>query len=129
MSSITYLNNYINIIKIGLQNNLMYVFVPKTKLLIKITHLLYNLGYLNGYTLTQNKLKLFFKIVNSQYALSEITLISKPSNKVYLKKKYIKKLINTNLFFICSSSMGSKIMTETELIMFNTGGKILLSVK
>ena len=129
MSSITYLNTYINIIKVGLQNNLMYVFVPKTTLLIKITHLMYTLGYLNGYTITKNKLKLFFKIVNSQYALSEITLITKPSNKVYLKKKNIKKLINTNMFFICSTSLGSKIMTETELVMFNSGGKILLSVK
>jgi small subunit ribosomal protein S8 len=102
---------------------------PYNKLVIKICNLLYDLGYIYGFTiLDPKKIKINLKFANNKSAIRSLNLVTKSSLRVYLKKKNLKgrnilPFINTNSFLILSTSKDTRFLTDVECFMLNTGGE------
>lgn len=106
--------------------------VTKNKKVLQLCTLLFDLGYISGYTtLDKQKLLVFLKYSNGRGPLRGLKVFSRPSSKVtYLRKNVFGRRVNnhynTNSFVILSTGLGLK--TDIECFMFRLGGEPLCVV-
>lgn len=122
----------LNNIKIKQAQRITKVISYNSKFKVKLLFILYKLGYISSFKLNgNNKLITYLKYIESRGVIRDIEFISKPSRRIYIKSKEIKKwkrnhLQKTNGFLICSTSKG--LMTDQEMTLLNIGGELLFRI-
>ena len=95
----------------------------------EIAKILVNEGYINGYEILNNDLnKRLIKLSLKYYKLGKpvienIRRVSKPSKRIYTKKKDIYKVLNGFGTLIISTSVG--ILSGKEARLKNVGGEVI----
>ena len=120
-------------IKIGIGSRHSVIKGPRNNFSIKCLTILYQLGYIRGFTVVgpHNVVVYLRYTSNNKSALRQLTLISRPSRKIYFSKANVRgagisNFMYTNSFIICSTSRG--LFTDVETIMLGHGGEPILYV-
>ncbi|MBN1614245.1 MAG: 30S ribosomal protein S8 [Deltaproteobacteria bacterium] len=106
--------------------------VLMSRINLNITQILKKAGYIAGYEMKKDAhdhdmLRIHLKYPDTKNTvISEITRISKPSRRVYVKSDEIPKVLNGYGIAILSTSRG--IMTDKEARAQNVGGEVLCYV-
>lgn len=122
----------LNNIKIKQSQRITKLISYNSKFKVKLLFILYKLGYIASFKLNNNNnLIIYLKYTESRGVIRDIQFISKPSKRIYIKNKEIKKwkknhLQKTNGFLVCSTSKG--LMTDQEMSLLNTGGELLFRI-
>ena len=107
-----------------------FVEVEKTKFFEFILKVLWDEGYISGYTSTldSKKLKIFLKYNKSgSPALSSIQFLSKPGRRLFYTSKQIWKLESSQMFILFSTNKGVKTILECKRLKI--GGEPLFLIK
>ena len=105
--------------------------IPGSKLKTEIAKVLKNEGYIRNYKFIkdgkQGILRVYFKYGNAQEnAIYSIDRISRPSRRVYLKKKDVKPVYNGTGIAILTTSKG--VLSDKQARSENVGGEILCKI-
>jgi ribosomal protein S8 len=121
-------------IKVAYKARMSFVKVLKNKLIVKFLFLLYKIGLIKSYhiLLKENSIMVYLKYKkNNQPLIFDISLVSKPSKRVYwnlttLSKNY--RGHTRSSFYIISTSVG--LLTSNEaLLQYKVSGEILCKIK
>ena len=104
--------------------------IPSSKFKIALAKVLKKEGYLDDIIQHKKGVKIVLEVVlkkdGERYAISGIKRISKPGQRVYIKKDKVSKVLNGCGISVISTSKG--IMTNIEAKKNNLGGEILCEV-
>ena len=104
----SFLFNLLIEIKNGLMVNKMFIFKNKKKSSKKLLHILWNEGFILGYKIFKNKLKVFLKYKKNKPVINLLKFVTKPNLKHFYSVKYLWKHNSIKLFIIMSTSFGLK---------------------
>jgi small subunit ribosomal protein S8 len=119
----------ISIIKVGSNARHLQVIIQNSKICINILNTLYKLGYIRGFVVKNKKnVIVLLKYINNKPTIRNITVISTPGRRTYLKSNKLSTLLKKkdSGFLILSTSKG--VLTDEESNMFNIGGEVLLKI-
>lgn len=123
------LSDSCNLINLNSRVGSKKVIVRNSKLSIQCLKKVYELGFISGFTIVnEKKVKVYLKYRNLEPILRNICTISVPSRSAFLKKKRIQNNVknNANGFLIISTDVG--IISDIECVFFSKGGKILVDI-
>ena len=105
--------------------------IPGSKLRLNLAKVLKEEGYIRNYKFLkddkQGVIRIYLKYSSQQeHAIYEISRVSKPSRRVYVKSKDIKPVYNGTGVAILSTSKG--IMSDHQAKKENMGGEILCTI-
>jgi small subunit ribosomal protein S8 len=111
--------------------NFSRVDVPASKLKISVAKILKSAGYIKNYKLIrdgrQGIIRIYLKYTDTnQSAIVGIKRHSKPSRRIYVKRKDIPLVLNGMGVTILSTSHG--VLTDRDARKQNVGGELLCSV-
>lgn len=115
-------------------NKSLFTIVPNTILTRKACFLLEDLGYISGFSvISKFKLKVNLRYFQNKSTIRTLSLLSKQSSRVYLKKlnlqgKRINSYIRNNSFVILTTSSSFFFLTDVESFFLSTGGEALFVV-
>ena len=113
-------------IKNGQKANKSFILHQKKKTCSQILTLLWEEGYILGYTISKKSprmFEIFLKYQSSNQVIKHLTLIKKPSRKTYCSAKQLSKLkFNLGLILI---STNKGILTLNSCKKLNIGGELL----
>ena len=108
------------------QKNLL-LFFKKKKICENFLKILWTQGYILGYTIEKNNLKIFLKYNNKKTScIYSIKLMSKPGKRIYYSSKQIWKINSSKSFIIFSTHKGLKSILECKQLKI--GGELFLIV-
>ena len=115
----------LNRIKHGYLKNKIFIYCPSTKYNKNILNVLYQEGFIGGYSQLENIfLRIFLKYTFKGYpAIREISIISKPGKFTYLSSKILQKKKNNIGCIVVSTPYG--ILTDKMCNSLNIGGKVI----
>lgn len=120
-------------IKIGIGSRHSVIKGPKNNFSVKCLIILYQLGYIRGFTIvgSRNVVVYLRYTSHNKSALRQLSLVSRPSRRIYFSRKNLRgaginNFIYTNSFIICSTPLG--LFTDVESIMLGHGGEPILYV-
>jgi len=123
-----YLPNMVANIKNGLAAKRKIVYQVREKKCEAILQVLWNEGFILGYTISPNKeikgeeiLKIYLKYNNGKPVINNIKLISKPGHKLYYSIKQIWKIPSNNSLIIFNTTRGLKSLLDCKKL--NIGGE------
>jgi|EBPBio282013_DNA_FD.fasta_scaffold05612_7 ribosomal protein S8 len=124
------INNLITIINLGAKRKLRFIKINLNDLNLNIIKLLYSHGAIRTYLIKNNKILLYFKF-NLRKMIIKLTIISKPSNRIYLNIKNLANLYNKNNFsgFYIISTHKGLITSNSSLLKEHLGGELLIKVE
>jgi|TARA_B110000971_G_C19972382_1_gene483259 small subunit ribosomal protein S8 len=94
-----------------------------SKFMLEILTVLRNEGYIRGFSLNTGKIKVYLKYFNKNPTFNNISLISKPSRKIfYSVSNLLKKNTQTGTFII-STSQG--LFSSRDAVKKNLGGEVV----
>jgi len=105
------------------------VVVLNSRLCKESLHILYNTGYIRTYTILDLKrITVFIKYVDSKHIIRQLSILSKPRRKLYVKYRQLlgfslNNTVFTNSFLVCSTNKG--LLTDVEAVAFKRGGEAL----
>jgi len=124
------LADMLSILKIGFTQKTKFVLIKNCKIHLKILNIIYDLGYIWGYTII-NKfyIKIYLKFYSNDPVIRQIFCISLPSRRFYFGFKSIygsrlNNFSNSNSFLICSTS--NNFLTDVESVIYKIGGEPLI---
>jgi small subunit ribosomal protein S8 len=103
--------------------------VPFSKLILQCLIQFYNLGYINGLKVINNRaIIITLKYFNNKPVIRRIRRLSTPGNRFYYSYRKLLSLNSnkTQGFFLISTSKG--LLTDQECFFYNLGGEPLISV-
>jgi small subunit ribosomal protein S8 len=104
--------------------------MPSSNFKLAIAKILKKEGYIEDVIQYKKGFKVTLEIVlkknENQYAISEIQRISKPGQRVYVRKNKIPKILNGYGLAIISTSMG--LMTNADAKEKGLGGEIVFKI-
>ena len=121
--------DYLTRIRNAVMANHRVVEIPKSKVKVEMTKILYEKGYILNYkvedeTLPGNiKIALKYHPVTKVSAINDLTRISKPGLRKYVDADNLPRVLNGLGIAIISTSQG--IMTDKEARTKNIGGEVL----
>lgn len=125
--------DYLTRIRNAYSVNKRIVQIPFSKIKEKISHILYDQGYILSYKIEKNqnkhifiKLALKYNRINNNSVIKSIKRISKPGLRSYCNYKNIPRVLNGLGIAIISTSQG--IITDKEARQKKIGGEILCYV-
>ena len=121
-----FLSDMLARIKNGNVATLPYVQLhPKTtRVCFEVLNILYQEGYIAGYSMNRNKGFIYLKYSNSGMpTLGGIYRVSTPGRRIFLSSKSLWKPKSSRGIFILSTSKG--IVTDKEARLSNVGGEVL----
>lgn len=110
----------------GLLSKRNFVICRKKNTCTAFLKILWSEGYILGYSVEDDKLKIYLKYTNNMPAINSMSLISKPGRKVYLKVKQIWKIDPNKNFIIFSTNAGLKTIDECKKLRI--GGEPILMI-
>jgi len=105
--------------------------IPGAKLKIELARVLKDEGFIKNYKLIKDKkqgiLRVYLKYDEKEtHAIYGLERVSKPSRRVYAKRKDVKPVLNGMGIAILSTSTG--MMTDKKARAKNVGGEILCNI-
>jgi small subunit ribosomal protein S8 len=119
------LSNLFSKIKNGYLSKKSKITQQYSKQSINILNILVKEGFIKSYKInSNNQLDIYLKYKKNKAVISEITRLSKPGKRLYIKNKdlYIKK----KGFYIISTSIG--ILTDLQAKKLNVGGELICKI-
>ena len=118
-------------IRNGAKARFVTVDIPASKLKIDIAEVLKNEGYIKNHKFIkddkQGILRVYLKYdANNQSAMYQLTRVSKPSRRSYVKGRDIKPVLSGTGIAILSTSRG--VMTDKQARKENVGGEVLCNI-
>jgi small subunit ribosomal protein S8 len=115
-------------LKNGYNAKLLSVNVNYSKKVLNILNVFYKEGFIRGYQINGNIIKIFLKYSETNYAMvQEIKQISKPGSRKYISLKELYSLQNTFGVYILSTSKG--FISHLEALKNKVGGELYIYVK
>lgn len=99
---------------------------PHKSICINVLKVMYKEGYINGFRRLPNQpemLEIFLKYNQGKPAISQFSIISKPSRRIYTKVNSLWKLSTSLQTLIISTSRG--IISDKECRKLGLGGEVL----
>jgi small subunit ribosomal protein S8 len=99
---------------------------PQKSICINVLKVMYKEGYINGFRRLPNQpemLEIFLKYNQGKPAISKLSIISKPSRRIYTKVTSLWKLSTSLQTLIISTSRG--IISDKECRKLGLGGEVL----
>ena len=127
-------SNFVCSLKTACLNKVLSFTAKKNKKVIYLCLILEELGYISGFTILNSiYIKVNLKYYRNKSVIRTLNLFSKPSSKIYLKKKNIfgfkiNSFIKNNNFTLFSTSFSTFFLTDFELIMRGVGGEPIIMV-
>nr|YP_010395024.1 ribosomal protein S8 [Phytopythium vexans]YP_010395068.1 ribosomal protein S8 [Phytopythium vexans]DAZ89461.1 TPA_asm: ribosomal protein S8 [Phytopythium vexans]DAZ89505.1 TPA_asm: ribosomal protein S8 [Phytopythium vexans] len=92
---------------------------------IYILNILVKEGFIKSYKInSKNQLDIYLKYKNNKAVINEITRLSKPGKRLYIKNKDLYK--KKRGFYIISTSIG--ILTDLQAKKLNVGGELICKI-
>lgn len=110
----------------GIKSNKSNVIHPCKKICVDVLKVMYKEGYINGYRkhpIQKDKVQVFLKYTNGKPSLAKLSVVSKPSNRIYMSLKILCKLKTSFVTFVLSTHKG--IMSDKECRKLKLGGELL----
>ena len=89
--------------------------------------ILSNEGFILGYKIKLNKIKILLKYKNNIPVINAIKIISKPGRRIYYSTKQIWKINSSKYFIIFSTNKGLKSITECKKLKIGGEPVVLIS--
>jgi small subunit ribosomal protein S8 len=121
-----YLCNMLSKIKNAQLARKTVVFQKKNKISENFLKLLWNEGFILGYTLRSHRLKIFLKYAANRPAIHSLRVVSKPSRRIFYSIKQVWKINSSKSFIVLSTNQGLKSLLECK--KKNIGGELLIVV-
>ena len=103
------------------------IFISEKKICESFLKILWDEGFISGYSVMNNKIKVFLKYTKTgQPTINSLKFISKPGQRIYYSIKQIWKLDSSKLFIIFSTNKGLKSINQCK--KHNLGGEPLLII-
>jgi ribosomal protein S8 len=102
-----------------------FIFKKQTKISQIYLKFLWFHGYILGYSIINNKIKINLKYYKNKPTIKQFKLISKPTKNLYISIKNLWKLKSHN-FLIFSTNLGLKSLNDCQ--KNNLGGKLLFII-
>jgi len=121
--------DYLTRIRNAVMANHRVVEIPKSKVKVEMTKILYDKGYILNYKVEDEtrpgsiKIALKYHPVTKVSAINDLTRISKPGLRKYVDAENLPRVLNGLGIAIISTSQG--IMTDKEARTKNIGGEVL----
>ena len=122
------LSNFFSKIKNGYLAKKKKIIQFKSKQIINILNILLKEGLIRSYKISKknkNIIYIYFKYKNNKSILKQISRISKPSRRIYIKNKDLFTL-NKKGIYILSTSFG--IFTNLQAKKINIGGELICNI-
>ena len=131
----SHLSNLLSNIQTGVTVRHKMVNVKRTKLNLEVLKLLYSEGFIDGYSLSHNKinhLSVHLKYFDGKPVLKKLRIISVPSRRIFVNFNTVEKsLSKAGLFVISTSKFGlvfsDSYFKDSEKFV-NVGGELLFQV-
>ena len=107
-----YLWNMFANIKNGQLAKRAFVYQTRKNICESFLKILWEEGFLLGYEIEYNKLKIFLKYKNGKPSINTIKLISTPGRRIYWSINQIWKIDSSKSFVIFSTNQGLKSIME-----------------
>ncbi len=103
------------------------IFISEKKICESFLKILWDEGFISGYSVMNNKIKVFLKYTKTgKPTINSLKFISKPGQRIYYSIKQIWKLDSSKLFIIFSTNKGLKSINQCK--KHNLGGEPLLII-
>ena len=128
------LSAFVGVLKFGSLTRRDYVVSVYNKEVLDLCSKLEDLGYISGFCIINTKyLKVFLKYYRNKPVLRNLSFVSRPSSRVYFKKRQLKgwgisNHFKSNNFMLLRTNKSSKLLTDIECMMLGTGGEPYLVV-
>lgn len=108
--------------------NKKVVFQKKKKVCESFLNVLWDEGYISGYTIDKqnDNLIIFLKYHNNKPVIKKIKCISKPGSRIFYTIKQLWKIDSSKNFLILSTNKGLKTLNECKKL--NIGGEPFITV-
>jgi small subunit ribosomal protein S8 len=103
-----------------------FIFQERKKICEAFLKILWDEGFILGYTVESNKLKIYLKYNSEQPVINSIKLISKPSRRIYYSVKQIWKIDSSKSLIIFSTNKGLKSINDCKKLKI--GGEPFISI-
>lgn len=131
----SHLSNLLSNIQSGITVRHKIVNVKRTKLNLEVLKLLYEEGFIDGFSISANKplnFSVFLKYNEGVPVLKKLKIISLSTRRVYVNYNTItKKLSRTGIFVISTSRYGlvcSESYFNNDERLLNMGGELLFQI-
>jgi len=108
-------------LKNGQMANRAYIYFPKIKICENYLKILWTEGFILGYLIENNYIKILLKYSHNKPVINSLFLISKPSRRIFYSIKQIWKIDSSQHFIIFSTNKGLKTIIECK--KQNLGGE------
>jgi small subunit ribosomal protein S8 len=122
-----YLYNMLATIKNGQMIKRAFVLQPRKKICENVLKVLWAEGFILGYAIENDNLKIFLKYIDGQPVIDSLVAISKPGRRIYYSIKQLWKLDSNKYFLIISTNKGLKTLVDCKRLKI--GGEPVLVVK
>lgn len=122
------LSNFFSKIKNGYLAKKNKIIQFKSKQIINILNILIKEGLIKSYKISKknkNIIYIYFKYKNNKPIIQQITRISKPSRRIYVKNKDLFQIKKKGIYLI-STSLG--IYTILQAKKLNIGGELICNI-
>lgn len=130
-----HLANLLSNIQSGIIVRHKIVNVKRTKLNLEVLRLLYEEGFIDGFSISEDKPKnfsVFLKYKDGEPVLKKLKVISLPTRRVYVNYNTIKKELSRIGIFVVSTSRYGLVCTDSyfnnDEKLLNMGGELLFQI-
>lgn len=116
-----------NNIKKGQSSRRNFIFTKRKKICEAFLRLIWNEGFILGYSIYLDNLKIFLKYKAGEPVIHSINIISKPSRRVYYSTKQLWKIDSTKSFIVLSTNKGLKSLETCKKLKI--GGEPYIVIK
>ena len=128
------LSNFVCALKTAAINKVSYLVARKNRQIVFLCLALEEMGYISGFTiLNERTVCVYLRFFRNKCVIRYLSLYSKPSSKIYLKRKNVSgvrivSFIKNNNFTLFSTSRGPHLLTDVETIMLGIGGVPVITI-
>lgn len=131
MSSRYLVSEMVSSINVAIKAHFSTVLVPRSNFVLQISNILYQNGFIRGFSIQPNNVLLHLKYQNSKSVISSLKVVSKSGKRTYWRLNKLNMSYNYNTFagtYIVSTPKG--LLTSTECLLLNQiSGEIILKVE
>lgn len=120
-------SNLVSIIKNGAKQNKNFVKIYKTNFNKELLLIFLKKGFIKNFSVSSLDRNFFLVELNLKVReLSQISLVSNSTNRVFVDFKKISKIFKPSDFFVVSTSKG--LLLGSDIFFYGIGGELLLKL-
>lgn len=114
-------------LKNGQNSKKSFIFVSSNNINIPLLNILWEEGFIKGFSSKNKKIKVFLKYNNTNPTISFVRFFSKPSMNIYITNNMLWKLNDKLGIFVLSTNKG--LLSLKECKKYNLGGILFFFLK